>query len=117
VFLWQIDPWIPEACFYDQRANCAAVLGVVTKRGILACCNASHTLPASHPLTLPINVPDHICLLAHQELVKQRKTPIPGSYFDAGCLHWTVQTVAPDLRAHGIKTPRCEGANSPRNRA
>lgn len=50
MFLWQIDPWIPEACFYDQRANCAAVWDIVTKRGILACCNAAHTPPAT-----PIN--------------------------------------------------------------
>jgi hypothetical protein len=50
VFLWRIDPWIPEACFYDQRANCAAVWDIVTKRGILACCNAAHT-----PLATPIN--------------------------------------------------------------
>jgi hypothetical protein len=72
----------------------------------------------SHPACITsADVPDHICPLAHQELVAQRKSPIPGSYFDAGCLRWTVQAVAPDPRAGGIKTPRCEGANQPRNRA
>lgn len=58
MFLWQIGPWIPEACFYGQRANRAAVLGIVTKRGILTCCNASHT-PPEPPLntTLAASMP------------------------------------------------------------